>query len=251
MTTTNAYKLSIVSYLNSKPFLYGMFLNAFDQTVKLNLEIPSVVAQQLIEGQVDIGLVPVATIPQIPNAKIISDYCIGTLGQVKTVCIYADCPIDQVRNLYLDYHSRTSAALTKILLKEYWQHQPNFLTAEEGYIDQIGKNTAGLVIGDRTMGLENQFAYHYDLGDIWKKHTGLPFVFAAWVSNTKLDPSFIKSFNEALKTGVDRIPQVAQLFQSSHQHFDVLKYFQTYISYKLDDAKKKALDLFLEKLKDL
>lgn len=249
--TKQTPKLSIVSYLNSKPFLYGMFINAFDKQIELSLDIPSLLAKKLVEGRVKIGLVPVAVIPQIPNAEIISDYCIGTIGQVKTVCIYSDCPIEEVTDLFLDYHSRTSVALSKVLLKEYWQIQPNLIAAEEGYIDQIGKNTAGLVIGDRTMGLEKRFAYHYDLGDFWKKHTGLPFVFAAWVSNTKLDPSFVKSFNEALKVGVDRIPQVAQLFQSSHQHFDVLKYFQTYISYKFDDAKKKALDLFLEKLKDL
>jgi chorismate dehydratase len=251
MTETNAIKLSIVSYLNSKPFLYGLFLDGIDQQLDLSLDIPSLLAQKLIEGQIDIGLVPVAAIPQIPNAQIISDYCIGTIGEVKTVCIYSHIPIQKVEQLYLDFHSRTSVALTKVLLKEYWKLSPQLLQAEEGYIHKIEGTTAGLVIGDRTMGLEERFAYTYDLGEIWKKHTGLPFVFAAWVSNKSLDSDFIKAFNQALKTGVDRIPQVAQLFQSSHQKFDVLKYFQTYISYNFDDAKKKALALFLEKLKDL
>ncbi len=245
---TAPFKVAIVSYLNSKPFLYGMFLKELDQELELSLEIPAVLAQKLITQELDLGLVPVAAIPQIPNAQVVSNFCIGTEGTVKTVCIYADCPLEEVETLYLDYHSRTSVALTKLLLREYWQISPQLITATPGYIQQIQGKTAGLVIGDRTMGLENQFAYVYDLGEAWLDLTGLPFVFAAWVSNKTLPDSFLKRFNQALQTGVDRIPQVAQLFQSSHQRFDVLAYYQRYISYPLDDAKRKALDLFLQKI---
>jgi chorismate dehydratase len=179
-------RLTAVSYLNTKPLLYGLLNSTLAPQLDLELNIPSVCAEKLARGEADLALVPVAVLPELDNPHVISDYCIGTVGAVKTVCIYSDVPIQQVETVYLDHHSRTSVQLTKVLLRDYWSLSPALLPAKEGYIKKIGGRTAGLVIGDRTIGLEQQFKYVYDLGAIWMKHTGLPFVFAAWISNRPL-----------------------------------------------------------------
>lgn len=238
-------KISAVSYLNTKPFLYGIFQHDLKEDLDLKLDIPSKCAQKLIDGDVDLGLVPVAVIPQIETPHIISDFCIGTLGAVKTVCIYSHCPIEEVEVLYLDYHSRTSAALTKYLIEDYWKIKPEIVQASAGFEQKIQGKTAALIIGDRTIGLEDQYPYIYDLGAIWKKHTGLPFVFAAWVSNKPLSKEFIKTFNQALYTGWTKREEVAQLFQSCYNGFSVEDYYCKYIDYELTKEKKKALELFL------
>ena len=82
-------KVTAVSYLNTKPFLYGIFNHGLEEELDLELNIPSVCAQKLRDGEVDLGLVPVAIIPQLIRPHIISDYCIGTVGAVKTVCLYS------------------------------------------------------------------------------------------------------------------------------------------------------------------
>ncbi|HMQ50381.1 MAG TPA: menaquinone biosynthesis protein [Saprospiraceae bacterium] len=243
-------KLSAVSYLNTKPFLYGLFKSPLANRLQLSLDIPSICAEKLSSGEVDLALVPVAVMAQLPQAQIVSDYCIGTLGAVKTVCIYSERPLDQMTSLYLDHHSRTSVALSKILLREYWQVKVNYLQAEEGYIQKIGGTTAGLVIGDRTIGLQDRFEYVYDLGEAWLAHTGLPFVFAAWLSLHPLDPVFLAAFNQALAKGVEEIPQLIYLLPNPHPDFDLQDYFTHNISYELDEAKKEALALFLQKMKD-
>ncbi|MDX1942329.1 MAG: MqnA/MqnD/SBP family protein, partial [Saprospiraceae bacterium] len=115
------YKLTAVSYLNTKPLLYGIFKNKIADQIELQLDMPSVCAQKLKDGRADIGLVPVAVIPELKTPHIISDYCIGTVGAVKTVCLYGERPIEEWNALYLDYQSRTSVELTKLLLKEYWK----------------------------------------------------------------------------------------------------------------------------------
>jgi chorismate dehydratase len=242
-------KISAVSYLNSKPFLYGLFRNDFDKEFSISLDYPSECARKLLSDEVDLGLVPVAIIPKLKNPHVFSDYCIGADGPVKTVCLFSDMPIENVEEIYLDYQSRTSVLLLKILLKEYWNLNPKLSDAPKDYLSKIGKKTAGLVIGDRTIGMEQRFAFVYDLADTWKKFSGLPFVFAAWVSNKKLPDSFIAGFNTAISDGIMRIEQVAQLFQSSHLNFDVLEYYQRYISYSFDTAKKDGLELFLQKAK--
>jgi chorismate dehydratase len=242
-------KISAISYLNTKPFLYGLFQKGIDELTEMSFDIPSVCAQKLISGEVDLGLVPVAVIPQIKNPYIVSDYCIGTEGEVKTVSIFGQKPLEELDSLYLDYHSRTSAALTQILMKEYWKQPKNYIQASEGYIKDIQGNTGGLVIGDRTIGLD--FPFVYDLGEAWKDHTGLPFVFAAWVSNKELPHDFIKKFNEALDFGISKINQLVHIVPSPHPSFSIEDYYTKYINYHLTPDKKKALELFLEKVQQL
>ena len=242
----NPIRVSAVSYLNTKPFLYGIFQSGLDQQLDISLDIPSECARKLTEGEVDLGLVPVAVIPQLgDDARVVSDYCIGTLGEVKTVCLYSQVPIEAVTDLYLDYHSRTSAALTRYLLADHWKIQPRLLPAQPGYEQRLRGTTAGLIIGDRTIGLEDRYAYRYDLGAIWRAHTGLPFVFAAWVSRVELPPAFMADFNRALGQGVQQRHQVAQLFESSHPGFSVHEYYHRYIDYELTAQKREALAQFL------
>jgi len=218
MSTIN---LSAVAYLNTKPFLYGIYQHGLEKSIQINLDIPSVCAQKLSDGRANLGLIPVAAIPQIPNAQIITDYCIGTEGAVKTVCIYSHVPIEEVEMLYLDYHSRTSAALTRYLLANHWKVSPQILDAQAGFETQISHQTAALIIGDRTIGLEE-------------------------VSTTDLTDAFLEEFNAALQTGINKRAQVAQMFQSSHPNFSVYDYYHQYINYDLTPAKQKALQLFLQ-----
>lgn len=237
--------ISAVSYLNSKPFLYGLFQAGMDKEINLSLDMPSVCAQKLESGEVDLGLIPVAAIPNLPEAHIISDFCIGTLGAVKTVCIYAQCPIEELTHLYLDYQSRTSVALTQYLVKNYWKLSLKFIPAQAGFEQQVQGTKGALIIGDRTIGLENKYPYSYDLGAVWKQFTNLPFVFAAWVSNRPLNEDFKTRFNAALAQGIAHRKQVAQLFQSCYTGFSVKEYYYKYIDYDLDAEKRQALNKFL------
>ncbi len=154
------HRLVAVSYLNTKPLLYGLLRSAVTEELEMDLAIPSECARRLQAGEADIGLVPVAVIPQLAEAHIISDYCIGCDGAVATVCLYGDVPVREMTAIYLDHHSRTSAMLTRLLLEEYWEHEVTFLEAEPGYIDRIGGTVGGLVIGDRAIGLNDRFAYY-------------------------------------------------------------------------------------------
>jgi len=211
----------------------------------MDLAIPSECARRLVAGEADIALVPVAVIPELPEAHIISDYCIGADGKVATVCLYSEVPIEDITALYLDHHSRTSVMLARLLLEEYWEITPDLITAEDGYIDRIGGTVGGLVIGDRTIGLDKRFPYVYDLAEIWKKHSGLPFVFAAWVSVKPLKPDFVIAFNQALKEGMDHLPELQLLLSSPDPDFDLVDYFTHYIDYDLDSGKREALARFL------
>lgn len=237
-------RLSAVSYLNTKPFIYGIFRSELADLVDLSLDIPSVCAQKLLHGEADLVLTPVAIIPELPEARLVSDYCIGATGAVRTVCIFSEKPLHEIERIYLDFHSRTSVALTRLLCKEYWHVSPEFLPATEGFEQKIGGSTAGLIIGDRAIGKEKMFPYVYDLGEAWTAWTGLPFVFAAWVSIKPLDAEFVTRFNRALHAGIDLVPELIKVLPTM-PGFDLNDYYNNNISYDMDEPKWLALNRFL------
>lgn len=241
-------KVTAVSYLNTKPFLYGLLHHPVAEKIELSLNIPSVCADQLQDGRADIGLVPVAVIPHLKTPYILSDYCIGAIGNVKTVCIFSDSPIEEVEEVFLDYHSRTSVKLAEVLLAKHWNVFPKLTPAQPGFEKTLKKGQAAVVIGDRTIELFEQYQYHYDLAGEWMNHTGLPFVFAAWVSNKPIDPAFVTQFNEALQLGLSHIPELIYLLPTPEKGFDLDRYFNHYISYDLDTDKRKALAHFLKEI---
>ena len=240
-------KVTAVNYLNTKPLLWGLMKNGMNKKIDLQLDIPSECARKLESGEVDLGLVPVAVIPKLISPHIVSDFCIGTVGPVATVCIYSQVPLEKVERLYLDFHSRTSRELVQILLKNHWQLPIEFIPASEGYIEKIEGTTAGLIIGDRAIENAPKFKYEYDLGEAWMDYTGLPFSFANWVSNKPLPDDFIKEFNDALKTGIDHIPELLYILPSPPD-FDLNHYFSENISYEFTFEKKKALHRFLREM---
>jgi chorismate dehydratase len=238
-------KITAVSYLNTKPLLYGLFKSDIAEKIELQLNIPSVCAQKLKSGEVDLGLVPVAILPELPHAEIISDYCIGSGGRVNTVGIFSQRPLEELEAIYLDFHSRTSVELFRILLREYWKCSPALLPGRPGFEERIGGSTGALIIGDRAIEAQGRYDYYCDLGEAWTAHTGLPFVFAAWVAIRPLEPAFISEFNDALALGLRHLPQLMFLLPSPAPGFDLKAYFTQNISYTFDQQKRKALNRFL------
>lgn len=213
-------------------------------------EYPSRIAEMLLNDEIDIGLVPVAIIPQMREAYITTDYCIGARGDVASVAVFSEVPMNEVDTLLLDYQSRTSVNLARILLKEYWKKEPVIKDTREDFRSLITGRTAAVVIGDRALEQRKISKYVYDLAGAWKAHTGLPFVFAAWVANKKPDPDFEDAFNRANGYGIKHIDEVIAA-QPAYEAYDLKQYYTENISYGLTDEKRKGLALFLEKMKSL
>lgn len=227
--------------------LYGIKRHEIINKIDLVEDYPSSIARQLINGQIDIGLIPVAAIPHLSEYHIITDFCIGCEGPVASVCIFSEVPIQEVKTVYLDYQSRTSVNLAKVLLREYWKKDVDFIDAKgEEYRHEIKGTTAGVVIGDRALQQRKMSKYIYDLGEAWIEHTGLPFVFAAWIANKKLPEEFVQEFNEANAFGFTHLDNVIK--ENPYPYYDLERYYKNCISYNLNENKRKGMQLFLEKL---
>lgn len=241
-------KISIVNYTNTLPFRWALKKSKLIDSIDLQEDIPSICAQKLKYRQVDLALVPVALLNELEEYYLISDFCIGTEGVVDSVKLYSNVPLNEIRTIHLDYQSRTSILLTKILCRDHWKISPQFVDAKPGFEKLMDGFNANVVIGDRTFVLNGKHKHEFDLGEEWKKMTGLPFVFAAWVSYQKLDPVFITDFNNILNYGINNIEQAMNELKNTNGLSDelVLNYLSNNISYKFDMRKQEALKRFLE-----
>ena len=240
-------KVGAVSYLNTKPLVYGFEQGMMKESVDLIIDYPSKIASMLLENTIDVGLVPVAIIPKMEEHHIISDYCIGSDGEVASVCLFSEVPLEKIKRVLLDYQSRSSVALLKILVKDHWKIKVVFEETSGNYHPGIAGTTAGLIIGDRALRQRKISPFIYDLGFEWKKFTGLAFVFAAWISNKKLDEGFIDQFNEANALGLNNIDLVVKVI--TFPTFDLHHYYNDCISFDFDSEKRKGMKLFLSGLK--
>ena len=239
------HSVSIVNYYNTTPFLYGINHSGFKSQINLELDIPSVCAQKLKSKQVEIGLVPVAILPELESYQIITDYCIGAIGKVDSVKLFSERPLHELTHILLDYQSKTSVTLVQVLNKHFWKKNIQFVNASEGFENQITGTTGAVIIGDRTFGLTSH-PYQYDLAEEWQNFTGLPFVFACWVSNVTLEDNFINEFNNALSYGVNHIEESVKEKPNHALGDKALDYLKNKISYNFDADKRKALQKFLE-----
>jgi chorismate dehydratase len=242
-------KIAAVSYLNTKPFIYGIenCLNSTD--FELNIYPPAKCAEVLLKEDTEFGLVPVAALPELKNYRIISDYCIGSEKKVDSVCLYSDVTLDKIETIQLDFESKTSVNLVKVLAKNYWKINPKWTKSSLNFEENISTNEAAVVIGDKTFKLKNQYKYTIDLATEWFNYTGLPFVFACWVAHKTVSKEKVELLNNALHFGINHIEYSVKEF--SHifgELIDINDYFKNCISFELTSQKKQGLELFLKLL---
>src|SRR4051794_4464228 len=177
-------RVGAVSYLNAKPLYYR--LTEFAPGISLEMDLPSLLADRLARGELDIALIP--SVEYLRGAsrgyEIVPGFAIAARGAVRSVKLFSRVPLDRIGRLALDAGSRTSQALGRIWLDEGRGVQPSQI-GELPVGVPIAESTAEavLLIGDRAMMVdERRYRVVIDLGAAWKALTGLPFVFALWVA---------------------------------------------------------------------
>ena len=236
-----------MSYLNTKPLLYGLQHGPIKDEIELILDYPARLVEMLKTGEIDIGLVPVGALPELGEYHIVSDYCIGTEGEVASVAVFSQVPMEEIETVILDYQSRTSVKLCKLLFEKHWKRDVKFIDAtNDDYIDEIKGTTAGLIIGDRALAYRGRSNYIYDLGLGWKEMTGLPFVFAVWVAKSTMDEAFIKLFSDSTALGLLNMDEIKQ--HALFKEYDLGLYYSKNISYAFSDSKKIGLRNFIDRV---
>ncbi|MEM0995730.1 MAG: menaquinone biosynthesis protein [Bacteroidota bacterium] len=247
-------RIALVSYINTRPFTDGLRKSFSLEELELQLRPPAECARALAMGTCDMALIPVGSLIDFTNIRIIGEYCIGADGAVDSVFIFSQRPIEECTHLRLDQHSRSSNGLARILLKHYWHNPLPHSVPEKRDFSLIQGNTAGVAIGDRAYQIRDQFAYVYDLAQVWKDWTGLPFVFAVWAYDPqRVSFAQLEQVRKGLQTGLLDRKGSARRWAQRYDYTipQAEKYLTESISYELNGPKQDALRRYFAGLREL
>ena len=236
--------IAAVSYLNTIPFIYGI-RHEGNFRADLLLSPPSECTKNYVEGRADLALLPVAAVPSLKSTDVITEYCIGAVGPVRTVVLLSDGPVSEVRRVFLDPHSQTSVQLVGYLAAHRWKIAPEWYSLDDyEQLRHAQEGDAFLLIGDKVFDHEEKFRYKYDLAAEWQAATKLPFAFAVWVARKGTPYEVIESLQHALTFGLEHTYEAILEAGFDKKPYDAYEYLTRNIDYIFDNQKRRALQKF-------
>jgi chorismate dehydratase len=242
-------RVGAVTYLNAKPLYYR--LETFAPGVSLTMDYPSVLADRLAAGSLDVALIPSVEYLRgtTRGYEILSGFAIAARGPVRSVKLFSRVPLGRIRRLALDEGSRTSQALTRVWLDRKHGVRPTVLERLPMGVSALESTAdAVLVIGDRAMKVPHEpFLEVVDLAEAWNDLTGLPFVFALWVTRADAD---LRSLPEALdQSRAEGLRHAADLARENGPRLGLsfetcYDYLTRVLSYDLGEREIAGLRLF-------
>jgi chorismate dehydratase len=288
-------RIGAVNYLNSKPLVCG--LEALAPDVRLSFDLPSRLAYSLAAGRLDVALIPAVEFFRSPGYRVVSDACVACRGPVLSVKLHFRVPPNEVRRVALDEGSRTSSALTQILLAELHGARPQLKPLPIGCGLDASDADAVLLIGDRAIvsaqdvgnddrlriaatrhpaipaagcpGLRipshnpkseirnpksnsdsgDEFVDVWDLGDVWCRWTGLPFVFAMWIARPDVQSVEVAPVLNAARD--DGLRQLARIVAHEAKVLGIspelaTRYLRDNLHFKLGRKERAGLRMFYQ-----
>jgi chorismate dehydratase len=237
-------RIALVSYFNTRPFIDGLNHWFGQDELQISELAPSDCAEALKRGDCEMALLPVGALADFKDILVMKDHCIGADGRVDSVFLFSHVPIGQATAMVLDPHSRSSNGLASVLLREYWQRDIPKIASTGDRFSQITGAVCGVGIGDKAFAMKDQFPYVYDLAEVWKRFSGLPFVFAVWAYRpTSISAAVLERLRMALEWGRVHRQRSAQRWGDTYGYraIDAEHYIMNCISYEFDSAKHEAM----------
>jgi chorismate dehydratase len=246
MAEKGKIRVGAVVYLNARPLIFSLARLA--PQVDLVFDLPSRLADALAAGQLDVAMIPSIEYARSPDYAIISDACIACHGPVRSVKLYSRVPLERLRPLALDEGSRTSAALVRILLKERFGVSPETRPLPIERSSSEAAADAVMLIGDRGMlPSDDAFEFQWDLGEVWSKWTGLPFVFAMWIARPGVDLEGVAEVLAAARDeGLGRLEEIAHEAAPTIgvPEADCLSYLRDHLEFRFGQQQRQGLEHF-------
>jgi chorismate dehydratase len=240
-------RVGIVNFLNSKPLAWGFLKGHHADLFAPSYHPPAMVARMLGQGNLDVGLIPSIEVQRIPRLRVLPDICVAARHEVRSVLLLSRCPPEEIRRVALDQNSRTSVALLRILLRERWNVDPEYLHERPDPERMLTEADAALIIGDPALKVDRDRYLVHDLAGEWFALTGLPFVFAVWAVRPEVElPDLSFYFKSSLRYGLSSLDTLVResAAELNLESSDVREYLTENLSFFLRQDEIEGLEEF-------
>ena len=247
---TTPFRLAASSYLNSAPLIWSFLNGSKRGRVDFVEAVPARCAELLSLNEVEGALVPVIEYQRLARGSLVPDVCVGSQKEVLSVVLVSkDSELEQIRSVALDESSRTSATLVKVIFREFLDHEPAWTVRTPNLEAMLERNDAALIIGDPGMAFPRAGLKVWDMAALWRKYTGLGFVFAMWmVADPGVERARTVDFAGARDEGVDHIEDIVAAYKDKIPMPDgeLRKYLTENIVFRVDNSMQRGLQLYYD-----
>ena len=245
----SAVRLGAVVYLNARPLTWALDRSSTGWRVRY--DVPSVCADLLHAGEIDLGLIPSIEYLHGPDYRFVPGVGIGSRGEIATVALYTRKEMRDVRTVALDTSSRTSVALTRVLCVKRYGIAPEFVPHGPDLAAMIARCDAALLIGDPAFDADHEALglRKIDLGAEWTALTGLPFIYAAWTGRPEAaDRHLVDALQRAQAEGLAAVDAIAAEYGRGDEAVTrrAAQYLRDNVRYGLGPQESAGLQLFLD-----
>jgi cyclic dehypoxanthinyl futalosine synthase len=257
--TASRIRLRAVSFLNARPITYGLergfAQDEYNARFDLSFDYPSRCAEALRAGEVDLALMPSASYADLGASmelRAVPGIAVAGYGPVRTVLLIGDVPWNDMTEIALDGASRSSAMLLRLLCRDRGV-TPRFREVPHEEILAAATGTTGaLVIGDAGFEAATARKHMVDLGEEWRRVTGLPFVYALWVGREgALADDDVALLQRSLADGLAHRREIASAWAEAHGGPPSLyeRYLTDNIRYRLGAEELSGLAAFFDRMR--
>ncbi len=232
-------RFSVVDFLNARPLIWGLLENP-PPGVEVSRDVPSVCADKLASGEADVGLIPSIEYQRIPGLRVVPGLGIAAASEVRSVLLVSNVSREKIRSVSLDPASRTSAVLTRLLLKRRYGIEPEYRNGDVA-------SDATLVIGDPALKTRLNGRVVLDLAAEWRAFSGHPFVFAFWAIRPGVSAddaaTIVRDSYAAARRDFPRLVS-REAKESGLSEGIVEDYLRHSLHYELDEGDVEGLEVF-------
>jgi chorismate dehydratase len=243
-------RIAASSYLNTAPLIWSFTRGSRRGAVELTDAVPARCASLLAGGEVDAALVPVIEYQRISEIVVFADVCVGSRQRVRSVVLAIKVDnLKDVRRIALDESSRTSAALLRIIFREFLGFEPEWSSSAPDVGRMLTENDGALIIGDPAMTFAREGLRVFDLAALWHEHTGLGFVFAMWMMRFGASPAARRiDFAGARDEGLARTEEIVDVYEPllGLSRNDLRTYLHENITFSMNEEMRAGLNLYFE-----
>ncbi|HWT02426.1 MAG TPA: menaquinone biosynthesis protein [Pyrinomonadaceae bacterium] len=247
----NAPRVAASSYLNTVPLVWSFTQGSMRREVELVSDAaPAKCGDMLARGEVEAALVPVIEYQRIPELLVVPNVCVGSRKRVRSVVLVMKDSLDglkDVRSVALDTSSRTSAALIRVIFREFVGSEPAWMDSAPDVASMLEAADAALIIGDPGMTFSRRGVVVYDLAELWRERTGLGFVFAMWMAREGAAERVRRvDFAGARDEGLEHVEEIAAAYAPAVglPPGEIKEYLLDNISFELNEEMRAGLSLF-------
>ena len=253
----NILRIGEIPFANLFPIFYMLKTGSELSGYEFIEGVPSDLNRKIREGLIDIS--PSSSIEYLRHPdryELIENHSISSKGPVGSILLFSKKTIETLDGaaVLTSSQSETSVALIQVVLKKFYGLDCRFQSSDRSLKDALQSESAYLLIGDEALreALQWPGIHIYDIGDLWYRHTGMPFTFALWIARkdcctakNTLYNRFISDLNKAKLSALSNLETVATAcpFKDMFTEEALISYWKG-ISFDFTDEHKKGFDLF-------